>query len=577
MTMEILNMSLSAAVLILTIVIIRRLALHRLPKKTFLALWAVALYRLLIPFSVSSRFSIYTLADMLKNRFWTANTPSMDTVTPNTRIITEKLTSTLAEVTPVSISPVRVMWLIGLSICALFFLVTHLRCRREYKTALPISNEFVKGWQQDHSIRRRVEIRQSDKIVVPLTYGVFLPVILLPKTTDWTDETKLHYILTHELVHIRRFDTLTKWLLAAALCAHWFNPLVWVMYVLANRDIELSCDESVVRIFGERMKSAYALTLIGLEEKKSRLNPLASNFNKNAIEERIVSIMKMKKNSLMGIFLAFTLVIGMTTIFATNAASAVDKEQKNKVYNVTIAKETAYIETPESKAEAFAIYKLYGLTYNKSTDQLFYNGELVRWFEDYYPVGEGGSTGRDYFNANGTIDVHGVRDLSQLTRNPDGSTDPSGKLVGVEPYSQAEFDARDIDQLKNPPMSVTAVENSSEEQEASQGSTSTIVYSSEGGMMTPEELAKIYAVYEPFGLIYDKKQNCFYYNGKLVRSFIDILSSNGEALSSGKFKGSMRQINNPDGKGEVDIKAVRDYTKPNAGGEGKLLGVEVVK
>lgn len=266
----------------------------------------------------------------------------------------------------------------------------------------------------------------------------------------------------------------------------------------------------------------------------------------------------------------------MTTIFATNAASAVDKEQKNKVYNVTIAEETAYIETPESKAEAFAIYKLYGLTYNKSTDQLFYNGELVRWFEDYYPVGEGDSTGRDYFNANGTIDVHGVRDLSQLTRNPDGSTDPSGKLVGVEPYSQAAFDARDIDQLKNPPMSVTAVENSSEEQEASQGSTSTIVYSSEGGMMTPEELAKIYAVYEPFGLTYDKKQDCFYYNGKLVRSFIDILSSNGEALSSGKFKGSMRQINNPDGKGEVDIKAVRDYTKPKAGGEGKLIGVEVV-
>lgn len=293
--MEILNMSLSAAVLILTIVIIRRLALHRLPKKTFLALWAVALYRLLIPFSVSSRFSIYTLADMLKNRFWTANRPSIDTVTPNTQIITEKLTPILAEVTPVSISPVMVMWLIGLLICALFFLVTHLRWRREYKTALPISNEFVKGWQQDHPIRRRVEIRQSDKIVVPLTYGVFLPVILLPKTTDWTDETKLHYILTHELVHIRRFDTLTKWLLAAALCVHWFNPFVWVMYVLANRDIELSCDESVVRIFGERMKSAYALTLIGLEEKKSRLNPLASNFNKNAIEERIVSIMKMKK------------------------------------------------------------------------------------------------------------------------------------------------------------------------------------------------------------------------------------------------------------------------------------------
>ncbi len=98
--------------------------------------------------------------------------------------------------------------------------------------------------------------------------------MLLPKTTDWTDEARLRYILTHEFVHIRRFDVLTKLLLVSALCIHWFNPFVWAMYVLFNRDIELSCDETVVRTFGDTIKSAYALTLIGLEEKKSRLTPL---------------------------------------------------------------------------------------------------------------------------------------------------------------------------------------------------------------------------------------------------------------------------------------------------------------
>lgn len=91
------------------------------------------------------------------------------------------------------------------------------------------------------------QIRQSDRIRAPLTYGVFSPVILVPKETNWTDETQLKYILT------------------VAVCLHWFNPFVWVMYVLANRDIELSCDEMVVGIFGETMKSDYALTLTSLQ------------------------------------------------------------------------------------------------------------------------------------------------------------------------------------------------------------------------------------------------------------------------------------------------------------------------
>ncbi|MNP56054.1 hypothetical protein D3C76_1507480 [compost metagenome] len=91
-----------------------------------------------------------------------------------------------------------------------------------------------------------------------------------------------------------------------------------------------------------------------------------------------------------------------------------------------------------------------------------------------------------------------------------------------------------------------------------------------------EDLKKEYAVYEPYGLTYDSKQDRFYYNGKLVQEFIDVLSSNGEDFEGGKFEGSMRMINNPDETGKVKIKTVRDYTKPNSEGEGKLMGIEVV-
>lgn len=105
----------------------------------------------------------------------------------------------------------------------------------------------------------------------------------------------------------------------AVLCVHWFNPLVWAMYILANRDIELSCDEAVVRLFGENTKAAYARTLISMEETRSGLAPLCNNFSKNAIEERITAIMKIKKTTVFSLVLAGFIVVGTATAFATSA------------------------------------------------------------------------------------------------------------------------------------------------------------------------------------------------------------------------------------------------------------------
>ena len=99
------------------------------------------------------------------------------------------------------------------------------------------------------------------------------------------NEKQLQYVLSHEYVHIYRYDTVTKLIATLALCIHWFNPFVWVMYILFNRDIELACDESVIRQFGEKSKSAYSLMLINMEATKSGLLPFCNSFSKNAIEE----------------------------------------------------------------------------------------------------------------------------------------------------------------------------------------------------------------------------------------------------------------------------------------------------
>lgn len=317
--MIILQMSISASTLVLFIIVMRAILLNKLPKKTFIILWDVALFRLLIPISVPSQFSVFTL---IKNLTSLLTVQSTSITVPNMGMVeTIPVTGdTVANDTlQMVVSPLLILWIVGMLTVALFITITHLRCRQSYKMALPIKNDFLTKWEKEHPTRRTIEIKQSDKITAPLTYGILHPVILLPKSMNGADECKMQYVLAHEFVHIKRFDVLLKYLLAATLCIHWFNPLIWAMYVLANRDIEISCDEVVVKIFGETIKSAYALTLINLEEKKSRLNPLCNNFSKNAIEERITSIMKIKKTSIMGLVFALVLVVGTTTVFATSA------------------------------------------------------------------------------------------------------------------------------------------------------------------------------------------------------------------------------------------------------------------
>ncbi|MCM3698363.1 M56 family metallopeptidase [Paenibacillus macerans] len=432
--MDVVQMSLAAAVLIIAIVIIRGLALHKLPKKTFLILWGAVVCRLLIPFSVPSRFSFFSGVEALKRMFsepaalptvtGTAGAYDVAGITGARHPLGASGVPGGQDVSAASFSPILIIWLAGMGVFALFFIVAYVKCLREFQTSLPVKNEFIDAWLREHPMRRQVRIRQSDKIKAPLTYGVFRPVVLLPKTTDWADETRLRYILTHEVVHIKRFDALTKWVLAAALCVHWFNPLVWVMYVLANRDMELACDETVVRTCGETGKSAYALTLIEMEEKNSKLPPLFNNFSKNAIEERIMAIMKIKKITAVGIATALLLVGGTLTAFATSGVKAdqdtasVEAAESGSLSG-GLTEQEQEAQDRKAMAEALKVYEPFGLTYDEKNGELFFQGEKVRDFYD-----EQAGVGQSM--TDGSVDLYAVYEHEKLT--------------GIQKRSQAEFE-----------------------------------------------------------------------------------------------------------------------------------------
>jgi len=363
--MSLLQMSISGAIMILVVIVVRSILIQRLPKRTFYILWGVVMLRLLLPIQIFSDMNLYSWIQhtlpALQTRMESQHIQNgidkgqdlelqekmvenpMEQITNNQDITKVQETGTFRQNSRITEpskgiqSVLSWIWLVGALLLFLYFLWNYIKCNKEFQISLPIQNEWMEGWLKDHPMKRQIRIRMSEFISSPLTYGVIHPVILLPKSTDWSKRESLQYVLEHEYVHIRRFDLVIKFLMMAAICLHWFNPMVWCMYLLMNRDIELSCDESVVYHFGIHSRSDYAYTLIEMEAKKSKIIPYYSSFSRNSIEERIKSIMKVKKSSVLTVLITVFLILGIGSVFGTSAVSE-KKEENAELLNV-ISKE----------------------------------------------------------------------------------------------------------------------------------------------------------------------------------------------------------------------------------------------
>ena len=301
--------------------VIRALAIHRLPKTTFLVLWIIAALRLILPFSIPLPFNTHIGLDVFSDVVQELPSGNIGSSLLGDNLPSYDTGASVPSSAIVHISTLEILWLVGVLLLALYFFISYFRSMRKFRMSIPDNTTHIREWLNAHQIIRPIEVRSSDLISSPLTYGILHPVILLPKNLDRNDQAALKYVLTHEYVHIRRFDAITKILFAAVLCIHWFNPLAWVMYVLANRDMELSCDAWVIRMMGAKNRSSYALMLIKMEERRSEMSALCSYFGKLAISERIEAIMKFRKTSIWACALALVLVVGATTVFAASSGA----------------------------------------------------------------------------------------------------------------------------------------------------------------------------------------------------------------------------------------------------------------
>lgn len=234
----------------------------------------------------------------------------------------------------------------------------------------------------------------------------------------------------------------------------------------------------------------------------------------------------------------------------SEAMAAVDTQETVTEYaqSVCVAEDVSDVDP-----ERFAPYVAFGLSYDAASDILTYQGQRVRIFEDSYPVEAQAFAVFEHVDIKGTVDVKAIRDLSETVRNADGSYDPSGRLTGLYVLSSAEFAARDLRNWIDPsPVESTAME---------------------GVELTPAEKQALYAPYAAFGVSYDAISDTLTYQGQRVRRFLDIRQGNGEELDSGRFHGVMTYIGGD--VGEVDVETIRDFTKPDAQGDGALIGLSV--
>lgn len=311
--MDIFEMSFNASLLILAILLARLMFINRIPHKVFNALWIVCGVRLMIPLSIPSRFSIFNIIKGL-------------TSTPNNMYNSSiSVAEQGTHYTP-SINYMVIIWMVGFIIMTGYFVRSYIISIREVSCSLPDNRVNPTSLLEKFNFIRNIEIRQSDLIATPLTYGIVKPVIVLPKNMVSVNEEQLEYILLHEIVHIKRLDTLKKILLSVILCVHWFNPLVWLMMIIANRDIEIFCDYQVLNMLGSSKKAQYAHSLIKFEENKLNYSPVCM-FNKSSIKERIKSIMKYSKPTKIGICANILLFVSIIFIFATS----VDYSENNQM------------------------------------------------------------------------------------------------------------------------------------------------------------------------------------------------------------------------------------------------------
>ncbi|MCD7751667.1 MAG: M56 family metallopeptidase [Lachnospiraceae bacterium] len=402
---EILNMSLTASVVIVVICLIR-LFLKRTPKIFSYVLWAVVLFRLLCPVSLESAVSFFNVMDSgaasEQGRMEYISSDIGYQAQPQVQLPAGTVSGSLSAGTsggtvneivsdalPAanvgdSVNPMQIVifvtawvWIAGVLAMAVYQLVSLLRFQKCLKGAeLEEDNIYcLKGGG------------------TPFVYGVIRPRIYLPAGLSAGER---RYMLLHEQIHIRRGDQIFRFLGCAALCLHWFNPLVWLAFYLSGKDMELSCDEAVLKQLGNEVKKEYSGSLLSLAAgsggRMIRHIPIA--FGEDNVKSRIQNVLRYRKTRPVVALLAAVVCVAVAAALALNPSSE-EAESESEIDQSVVEEETCVVimadesaagaQTPDVVLEAAQGWIASDM---ERWEEIQKVGELTGWYGDYSDLGQ---------------------------------------------------------------------------------------------------------------------------------------------------------------------------------------------
>ena len=318
--LSVLNMSVTAS-LVAVAVIIARLPLKKSPKVFSYALWSVVLFRLVCPFSFSSRLSLLgfmpsSQAGSAPARYIPEDAGMIKL--PLVDIAFKRINAAFSSSIPPAAAPLAklnpmdiliflgaLIWLTGMAVMLVYAAIAYLRLKRRISTATLVSEN----------------IYESDLIRSPFVCGFVKPKIYLPLSL--TGEER-EYILLHEKTHIQRLDYIVKLVAFLVLALHWFNPIMWLCFSLMTRDMEMSCDERVIQKTSGLKVTSYSRSLLALASQKKMPAPGPLAFGESNVKARIKNLLDYKKPAFWLIIASIAIVAVLTVMLVSNPVSGMN-------------------------------------------------------------------------------------------------------------------------------------------------------------------------------------------------------------------------------------------------------------
>ena len=304
--LEIVNRSIAASWIVIAVLILR-FCLKKAPKWVNVLLWGIVAVRLIFPFSIESALSLIPSAETVSPSIMMETAPSVQTGVPALdQVINPVIDHSLSPAPGASANPLQiwisvltVIWLLGVAALFLYSAVSYRRLRRRVCEAVIL----------------RDNIYQSENVCSPFVLGIIRPKIYLPYHMD---KREMDHVIAHEQAHIRRGDHWWKPLAFLLLTVHWFNPLLWLSYILLCRDIELACDERVIREMGNEQRADYTHALVSCSVSRRSIAACPLAFGEVGVKTRVKSVMNYKKPAFWIILASALICAAAAVCFLTN-------------------------------------------------------------------------------------------------------------------------------------------------------------------------------------------------------------------------------------------------------------------